>query len=497
MRLEGVLDPAGPGIPEMDLPRSVLAAPVATRGSDPSVVGAEGHTPDVLLGAGQGCPEFSPGNLPDPDLAIAARRCQQVASLIEGQTRDSAGSLRHRQDLALLRHRHVPQLDLTVIAAGGQSPPIGMEGQGEDPTPMADEDRPRLSGGRIPQDRRAVIAARGDHPSVGAEADLVDAVAVTDELLAQAAVLRVIEPDDRIVAPRRDRPSVGAERREHRRSPMITQAESLLPRPDVPDDDAVQLLRGLERGGSAHGGDHTAAVGAERRRIRGLLGGRDLADRRARCRVQDPYASISSGAIAAGDDQASAVGAECTAGMGPRPDVDRHPGLAAIQLPDQDRVRLGRGPADRREPAAIEAQRQARTRAAIPAPHVTQTPRLDIPDPDSPIVAGGGEIPTVARETETIHGPLVAGECEQLGMAPPLEVMPFPVPVVGRALVEQSFGLIGIVVAQLALGEIHAICVQEPSFALEGSLRDPALSIRLDLGRLQPRLESQSDDQGT
>ena len=63
---------------------------------------------------------------------------------------------------------------------------------------------------------------------------------------AQATVRCVVEPHYRIVAAGRDCSPIRTEARKHHRRAMIPEAESLAAGLDVPDDDAVYLVRRIE-----------------------------------------------------------------------------------------------------------------------------------------------------------------------------------------------------------------------------------------------------------
>ncbi len=63
----------------------------------------------------------------------------------------------------------VPDLDGSIPARGGETPPVGTEGHTVDMPFMGREPKPLLAGDRVPDRDPPVLAARSDPPAVGAE----------------------------------------------------------------------------------------------------------------------------------------------------------------------------------------------------------------------------------------------------------------------------------------------------------------------------------------
>src|SRR5262249_10152561 len=92
-----------------------------------------------------------------------------------------------------------------------------------------------------------------------------------------------------------------------------------------------------------------------------------------------------------------------------------------------------------------------------------------IPDLHGLIFAGRGEALAVGAERYLVPPSRLTTECNRLYVvAQALEVIPFPGAAVGRALVEEFFGLEQIVLQQLAVGQADAVEVRVPLQVLLG-----------------------------
>src|SRR5262249_15540988 len=91
-----------------------------------------------------------------------------------------------------------------------------------------------------------------------------------------------------------------------------------------------------------------------------------------------------------------------------------------------------------------------------------------IPDLHGLTFAGRGEAPAVGAERYLVPPSRLTTEGNRLDVAQALEVIPFPGGAVGRALVEEFFGLEQIVLQQLAVGQADAVEVRVPLQVLLG-----------------------------
>src|SRR5262249_19897953 len=126
-------------------------------------------------------------------------------------------------------------------------------------------------------------------------------------------------------------------------------------------------------------------------------------------------------------------------------EVEDHP--ACRQVPDLDGA-IGPGGgqtrAQRMERHAADLVRVAAGELKWSAgPHVEQT--------DGPVLVGGGQAPAVGTEGQAADAVALTLEGNRIDPAEPLEVGPFPVAQVFRALVEELEGAAQVVRGQLAM----------------------------------------------
>src|SRR5262249_52705248 len=182
----------------------------------------------------------------------------------------------------------------------------------------------------------------------------------------------------------------------------------------------------------------------------------------------------------AGRCQLLAVGAESPPADWPgvtTPDEERLQVLVLCrvgrQVPDHHPLVLARGSQE----SAVRAEGHTPDALLVPAEGPHRLPRGQVPDLHVLGVSRDCQITTVGTERQvesaTWPPPLASPNGDRLGLAPALEVVPFPAAQVGRTLLEQFLGPARVVARQFPLRQDDTLEVQSPEQVFLGSLLAP------------------------